>query len=498
MSPRNQRLAFVAGAVALFVATRIVIYASGDPYFDPDSYKYLSGADSLRAGKGLPPVFSEIPVTGGALHVVPGYAWMIETIWRTWGGITFTGIAVVQSFVNLLGFLALAHLFSRWLDDRAAVVVFVFLCLSPSVAWLEHGIMPDSIAPALLILASWLAVMGPPGGGRWVGPAIGAAAAGSIISFEILMRTSSQVYAVIPPLLVLGATTNRRKVVPWMLIYATAVVVPLVPWMLQNHRTHDVFAVSASTGRNLYFSAAWGGTIDRTLAQHELGIPLRDESHATYELTDTAFRKALATEGSLAGADEALRAQALAAYRSKDLRSIFRERAALLSALFVHSPDMGKTMTPLRPYREAYLVNRNSSRQVRERLEHRFKYRFTPEYTEAAARLGTGSSWGVVLFSAAIFLLTFDGVALLLAYTISLPMIFWQAEERWNILLLAAAPAAAFMAMYVFFGGPLYRYQAGLHLFMLATCAAALSLVLEALPRRMPRHAHKMRRLTGQ
>ena len=55
----------VLAAAALFVATRVVLHLSGDPFFDPDSYKYLSGADSLLRGRGLSPLFD---ILGGTYH----------------------------------------------------------------------------------------------------------------------------------------------------------------------------------------------------------------------------------------------------------------------------------------------------------------------------------------------------------------------------------------------------------------------------------------------
>src|SRR6185295_8920376 len=44
---------------AVFTFTRAVVHLSGSPYFDPDTYKYLAGADSLLAGKGLPHLFTD-------------------------------------------------------------------------------------------------------------------------------------------------------------------------------------------------------------------------------------------------------------------------------------------------------------------------------------------------------------------------------------------------------------------------------------------------------
>ena len=80
--------------------------------------------------------------------------------------------------------------------------------------------------------------------------------------------------------------------------------------------------------------------------------------------------------------------------------------------------------------------------------------------------------------------LTFDGLALLAVYLVSIPALFWLGPPRWLALWAFAAPPLAYLAMYLVLGAPLYRYQVGLHPFMLATIALAAGVVVRGLRRR--------------
>ena len=59
------------------------------------------------------------------------------------------------------------------------------------------------------------------------------------------------------------------------------------------------------------------------------------------------------------------------------------------------------------------------------------------------------------------------------------------------------APPVAFLAAFAFFGSPLYRYQAGLHPFMLATIVIACSSLAVSAKRRLPAGFRMRRRLQG-
>jgi hypothetical protein len=180
-------LRFVLLFAAVFALTRVVVHLSGSPYFDPDTYKYLAGADSLVAGKGLPRLFTDLPLNGAALHVVPGYSFLAYAIWKV-GGISLQSLAVVQSVVSFAGFLAFAHLIARWIGCKTAIAVFIALSVSPSIAWLEHSLMPDSIAAPLLMIALWAAAWGSPSSSSFARRTAAPLLAGLIIGFEILLR----------------------------------------------------------------------------------------------------------------------------------------------------------------------------------------------------------------------------------------------------------------------------------------------------------------------
>jgi hypothetical protein len=252
----------VLALAAVFAITRIIVHLSGTPYFDPDTYKYLAGADSLLHGHGLPRLFTDLPLNGAALHVVPGYSYLAYAVWRA-EGIDFHGIALVQSVISFVGFLAFAHLIARWIGRKTAIAVFVVLSLSPSIAWLEHSLMPDSIAAPLLMIALWAAAWGSPSSPKFLRRAVAPLVAGLVIGFEVLMRTSSQAYALIPLGLALCARGTPGRTLVWTAIYFLGMAAPLAPWVLQNYEHHGVYAVAASSGRTLYFNAAWSGTLDR-------------------------------------------------------------------------------------------------------------------------------------------------------------------------------------------------------------------------------------------
>jgi len=484
----------VAG-VALFVATRILLDRAAEPFFDPDSYKYLAGADALRAGTGLPAVFTTLAVTGGALQAVPGYAWFAWLVWLLTGGISLRALTIVQSAIALVGFFALAHLFARWMGLMAAAAVFTVLCLSPSVAWLEHSLLPDALAAPLYMIAAWLSfTVGPTGKNPSRGVA-GAVGAGVVMAAEILLRTSSQVYAIFPPLIVLQARAGRSSTATWIGVYVLALALPLVPAAVHNHRAHGVYAVSKSTGRNLYFNAAWAGTIDRDREQEELGVSVAPGPRGAYALSEAALARALRENGSLPDADAALRARAVAAYARRGLVGTATDRLRVLAGLFAHDEAIAAKMMPLQPFREWYLGNSNARPDIRRRMEKRFQHQFSPEFEAAAEYRAPASDRARAIYSRAVDLFTLDGTSLLIIYALSIVTIYWRSLARWQILLVVAAPPAAFLVVYTFFGTPLYRYQAGLHPLMLATFVAALVPLLTREPRRRSAPSLLQRRL---
>ncbi len=496
MRQDSRRRLLLGLGIGFFLATRVILLLSADPFYDPDSYKYLSGADSLGQGKGLSPLFTKVAVTGGALHAMPGYAWFVHAVWTLTGGVRLEAVTVAQSLIALTGYLCLAHLFTQWAGLGAGIIVFAVLCLSPSLGWLEQTLMPDALAAPLFMIALWAAFMGAPAADQPRRCAAAALGAGLLMSFEVLLRTSSQVYVPFPPLLAVQTRSEKASaVLMWLLLYTAGFLVPLVPWALHNGRAHDVYAVSHSTGRNLYFSAAWAGTVDRDRARRELGLPPIEGPRAAYSLTDAELDRALRATGSLVAADDRLRDLAFKAYASKDFATLAAERLSILSGLFVNDNSTGVSLSPLQTRRDWYLDNPTAAPGVRQKLENRFQYTFSQEFVAAAAKRGKHDERARWLHVLAIDNLTLDGVALLVVYAISIVLIYRRSLARWPILLAVAAPPAAFLVTYTFFGAPLYRYQAGLHPFMLATFVAAVIPFITRQPRRQSAGSLLQRRL---
>src|SRR6185369_3896345 len=143
--------ASIATAVILgiFIATRAALHFGVTPFVDGDSYKYLGGADALWAGNELPPLFRDLATTGGGLHAVPGYAWFIEAIWTICRRVTLPEILIAQSMVSLAGMLAAADVARRCAGRGAALALLAILVTAPTIAWLEHLVMPDLLAVPL-------------------------------------------------------------------------------------------------------------------------------------------------------------------------------------------------------------------------------------------------------------------------------------------------------------------------------------------------------------
>lgn len=497
MKGESLSLGAVALLTAVFTITRIVVHSNGTPYFDPDTYKYFAGADSLLHDHGLPRLFTDLPLNGAALHVVPGYAYLTYAVWKL-AGIDVHALALVQSVISFVGFLAFAHLIARWIGRKTAIAVFVVLSLSPSIAWLENSLMPDSIAAPLLMIALWAAAWGSPSSPKFSRRAVAALLAGLVIGFEVLMRTSSQAYALIPLGLALCARGTPGRTLVWTAIYLFGLAAPLAPWVLQNHEHHGIYAVAASSGRNLYFNAAWSGTIDRARELDKYGIKQAPVPRSAYALADAALQRQIASGLTLPKADRKLGEMAWKAYGEKPPLGVLRDRVAIVEDLFVPSDEPGyEAMTPLGNAPDWYFANRNASSEVREMLEQRFQYRFSNDYDTAASKRIAPDKYARTIFKRAIELLSFDGRALLIAFVLSAVVLLVRSPLRFPLAWAFIAPPLAFIAAFAFFGAPLYRYQAGLHPFMLTTVVAACGSLAHAAKRRLPTGWRMYRRLAG-
>jgi hypothetical protein len=284
----------------------------------------------------------------------------------------------------------------------------------------------------------------------------------------------------------------------WTVLYALSALAPLVPWVAQNHERHGVYAVAASSGRNLYFNAVWAGTLDRAKELGSYGIDQPPVPRAAYALTDAALQRQIKAGLSLPKADKKLGEIAWKAYQSKPWQKVAVERLSIVDGLFVPSTQAGsESLTPLSQQPEWYLANRNSSSEVRRTLEQRFHYGFSDSYVKALSKRTAPDKNARWAFSQWIRLLSFDGRPLLVAFGLAALLIFVRSPLRFPVAWALIAPPLAFLAAFAFFGAPLYRYQAGLHPFMLATVVVACGSLIHSAKRRLPTGWRMRRRLAG-
>ena len=460
-------LAVLAG---MFVAARIVMFRTMPAMLDADSYKYLAGADSLLAGTGWPPVFRDLHNGGGALHAVPGYALFILALWKLAGGPVFPLIALAQGLLSTAAFAAMVDLARRWHGLAAAVAVAALLVLSPSLAWIDQLVMPESVGAAVFAIAIWIAAVMPPVLERRTMAA--AVACGVLMSAGVLLRTSAQVFVPFPLLIAAMRFRGFRPSVLWTVIYAVSLLVPLVPWIAHNHATHGHWVLSASTGRNLYFSGVWSNTIDRQTQMDELRPGDDTNIDSSYDLLDLRTQKFLDEGLDLVEADAAMQRLAIDEFRTAGLRKYVEGRAAILGGLF-QEEAFGRDNMTLWGHLEWYLNDGFGKGVMRTYLQKRWNYALSPAASEAldanhTSRAGT-HSW----FHWWVRRLLFDNVALAMTFVVSTIVLMMRARTSMLALAAWAAPVWAYFFVYTIFGAPLYRYQATVHAPMLAVVAIA-------------------------
>jgi hypothetical protein len=464
----------VVGALAIFTATRLLLVGFVPPFLDPDSYKYLGGADARWQGAPVPPMLTDLPIMGGALHFVPGYSWFVAAVWALAGRITLGSVVAAQAAVTLLAFVLTAHLVASRLGAAAGAAVLVVLCSSPTIAWIGHLVMPDGLVTPLLLMSIWVAANAAPGMRRR--SAWGAALAGALTSANLLLRASSQAFVAIPVLVAVHRRIRWRAVPLWLLVYGVVAVGALAPWLLHNHRLHGVWTISASQGRYLLLSALAMDTVDRETLCHALGIACRPRT-SDVDFVDRAFQRSLAEGRGIAAADRDVRNRCLEVYRSTEPARVLAGRLSLLRALFSQN---------LRPNRSVYLLNIGGSDAVRAWAQGRFAHEFSTELVDATTRR-EASRPASMLLDRWIQLLALEGIPLLVLYLVGTAVLALRRRPEWLLLLALALPPATFLTTYALFGVPAYRFQAALHPFMLATAVAAGVMLWRSRPRRTGR-----------
>ncbi len=457
-----QRLVVLA-ALAFFVASRLAVHFGLTPFFDGDSWKFLGGAEALRAGEPLPPLFRDLATIGGGLHAVPGYAWFMDVVWQLVGHVSLPAVLLTQSMVALVGYLAAADLARRWAGPWTGVALLVVLVTAPTLLWLEHLLMPDVLSTPLFWGSAWLVLQG---NRRLEIPA--ALAAGLLMVGAVMLRTAND--ALVLPLVALSLVVPRSPArhLRWASAFVLALALGLTPWLAHNHRVHGVARVAVSSGRHLFYSALWSDTISRARLAQELGMPGDDAIANAPELVTRVWRGLLAKGLTIPDADREMGRMAGAAYRDLDPWTILKQRSGLLAEFFVETEDRGGRVKPLRSAWDEVLANPAYSPGARRWAEGYFQHRFGAEIIAAQAEAAPEHGTVVELLRWWAILLTLDGPLLAVLALVALPGLR-NVRYPARAFLGFAVPALAALAAFAVFGLPRYRYQVGLHPFFLAT-----------------------------
>jgi len=485
---RTALLVTLAVLVGAFVATRIAMYRTNPAILDADSYKYLAGADSLWSGSGWPPVFLKLHNGGGALHAVPGYSLFMLAIWKLAGAPVLSAMVIAQSLLSLIALLATLDLARRWHGLGAAVLVAALLVASPSLAWLDQLVMPEAAGAAVLAVAIWLAAVMP---AATLAPGTLAAAVGCgvLMSAGVLLRTSAQVFVPFPLLIAglrmlsLNGSRSLREIAGWTLAYAAAFAVPLVPWIAHNHAVHGRWVLSASTGRNLYFSGVWSNTIDRQAEMDTLRPGKDTDVESSYDLLDLRMQRFLDSGMDIVDADAAMQSLALAGYRSAGWKRYLDGRAQILAGLF-EEESFGRENMTLSGHLDWYLTDGFGRDVMRNYLENRWNYRLSPALDAALKEGHISHAVGRAWVHWWVRRLLLDDRPLAIAF-LAATLVLLLAPRK-NALALAAwaLPTFAYLFVYTIFGAPLYRYQATIHAPMLTVIALAAFELVTRLQRR--------------
>lgn len=471
--------AFLA-ALAFFVVSRLVLHFGLAPFFEGDTYKYLGGADALWAGQPLPQLFQDLARVGGGLHAVPGYCLFLDLVWMLCGVINLRAVLVAQSLLALTGYLAGAALVRRWLGGAAGLVFFVVLVTAPTLAWLEHLLMPDILAIPLFLVPAWAVVVAPRDGTAWRFTASGLLA-GSSMAAEVLIRAANNLYVPVLLALAIVCCQSRKQLATWAAGFALAFVAGVFPWLLHNHREHGVWRLTQSTGRHVYFSALWSGSIDRAEKAAQVRLEGPGMQKQSQEIADRVFQRLLAGGRTIPDADSEMGREAIAAYRSLSYSTILAQRGAVILSLFVPSSETVERLAPLRASTDRVLQNSFYEAGWRDWTEGRLGHVYSRELVEAQARARADSNPARALVRAWMKTLTLDGAPLLALFLGTLGLVALAPRGRGEAFLVLIAPPAAFLAVFFVLGLPRYRYQVVLHPFLYGSIVVALGTMWERL-----------------
>jgi 4-amino-4-deoxy-L-arabinose transferase-like glycosyltransferase len=251
----------IVAALALLV--RLPFMFDPKPVLQPDSYGYLSIADSLIGGHGFGSAADFRP---------PGYPLFLVML-RIIPGDTSSVIVVVQHLLGVALAVAILLVAWRFFGRLAAIVAGVLAAISPSLVAVEHEVLSDYLF-LLVVFAgtaslayfarsrSWRLLIIP----------------GLLFGYATLTKPLGQSLVAVAPIALLVLLPRWKPALRSIAIVTLAMAITIVPWVVRNE-AHSGHAVISRISDQVLFWRVFDGDRPLPFAGHD---PLTNKVRAMY------------------------------------------------------------------------------------------------------------------------------------------------------------------------------------------------------------------------
>ena len=247
------RAAVIAVAALAAVVRVPLLFDRYEVRFAPDSGLYLHLADRLLAGLHFPSDYRvpAYPALIAIAHALPGRDEDMVILLQHGLGVAIAAAVVAIAW--------------RPFGRVAAITAGVVAAVSPVMLDTEHNVLPDLAFGAAVLAATVLliqAVVQRPLSYRLL------ALAGVAFGLTAYVKPNGQAFLVAAVIPLAFATRSVRRTLAGSAVFAAAVVLTIVPWVVRNGIEYDHFSFSAQGGEALFL---------RVFDQDRLPIPTETE-----------------------------------------------------------------------------------------------------------------------------------------------------------------------------------------------------------------------------
>jgi hypothetical protein len=228
-------LALLTGALLVAVVLRGAFLLRAPVFLIADSENYFLPGFQLAHGLGFDLEARRTPLYPGFIAAVVGLI-----------GQDLAGLALAQHLLGLVT-VGLTYALGRATFGRlAAVLASLLVALNGSLLISEHTVTTETLFITLLTLAGLVGVLALRGGPWWLYPL-----AGAVLGLAALTRPVA--LGLVPglPLTLLLQRPPARAWLSRCALYGLGVALVLLPWMIRNYLTLQVFSTEGALGQTL-------------------------------------------------------------------------------------------------------------------------------------------------------------------------------------------------------------------------------------------------------